>query len=71
VDSLTLHARGAGAHSRRLEGRRSELSALSDPTPAERRERERLDLDLSQYLPIRLGRLGRGWRGDPCPSLDL
>lgn len=70
VDTLILHARALRAHRRRQEARRSELAALTDPTPAERRERERLDLDLTQYLPARLGRLGRRWRGDPCPARD-
>lgn len=71
MGSLNLHARAVRAQRRRLDARQSELAALSAPTPAERHGRDRLDLELSQYLPIRLVWLGHGRRGDPCPSLGF
>jgi hypothetical protein len=44
----------------------------SEVSPAERRELQLIAMHLVHLLPMRLGRLGPEWRGEPCriPSLD-
>jgi hypothetical protein len=59
-----------------LQAQRRRKAALiareSELSPAEQRELQLLTLDLAHRLPMRPGRLGREWRGEPCriPSLD-